>query len=73
MCAVRVVLCGVRVCGCFETFHMTVQGIGRQQQLQSSPHQQACLMGILGPLEEEVELVDGGMLVAVVVEAGSTS
>jgi hypothetical protein len=30
-------------------------------------------MGILGPLEEEVELVDGGMLVAVVVEAGSTS
>jgi hypothetical protein len=29
-------------------------------------------MGILGPLEEEVELVDGGMLVAVVVEAGST-
>jgi hypothetical protein len=73
VCAVRVVLCGVRVCGCFETFHMTVQGIGRQQQLQSSPHQQACLMGILGPLEEEVELVDGGMLVAVVVEAGSTS
>jgi hypothetical protein len=47
---------------------MTVQGIGRQQQLQSSPHQQACLMGILGPLEEVVELVDGGMLVAVVVE-----
>ena len=32
-------------------------------------------MGILGPLEEEelVEVVDGGMLVAVVVEAGSTS
>jgi hypothetical protein len=52
---------------------MTVQGIGRQQQLQSSPHQQACLMGILGPLEEE-ELVDGGMLVVVVVvEAGSSS
>ena len=51
---------------------MTVQGIGRQQQLQSSPHQQACLMGILGPLEEEelVEVVDGGMLVAV--EAVST-
>lgn len=50
---------------------MTVQGIGRQQQLQSSPHQQACLMGILGPLEEEelVEVVDGGILVvAVVVE-----
>lgn len=48
---------------------MTVQGMGRQQQLQSSPHQQACLMGILGPLEEEepVEVVDGGILVVVVV------
>jgi hypothetical protein len=61
------VLC-CSVCGFFEPPHMTVQGIGRQQQLQSSPHQQACLMGILGPLEEVVELVDGGMLVAVVVE-----
>ena len=52
--------------------YMTVQG--KMQHWQSSPHQQACLIGILGPLEEEVELVDGGMLVAVVevVEAGST-
>lgn len=45
---------------------MTVQGIGMQQQLQSSPHQQPCLMGTLGPLEEEVEEVDGGILVVVV-------
>lgn len=37
-----------------------------QQQLQSSPHQQPCLMGTLGPLEEEVEEVDGGILVVVV-------
>lgn len=42
-------------------FYMTVQGI--MQQLQSSPHQQLCLMGTLGPLEEEVEeVVDGGIV-----------
>jgi hypothetical protein len=45
---------------------MTVQGIGRIQQLQSSPHQHACLMGILGPLEEAVdEVVEGGIVVVV--------
>lgn len=44
---------------------MTVQGIGRQQQLQSSPHQHPCLMGTLGPLEEEVEEVEGGIVVVV--------
>lgn len=43
---------------------MTVQGIGMQQQLQSSPHQHPCLMGTLGPLEEAVEeVVDGGIVV----------
>jgi hypothetical protein len=42
---------------------MTVQGIGRMQQLQSSPHQHACLMGTLGPLEEAVdEVVEGGII-----------
>lgn len=42
---------------------MTVHGIGMQQQLQSSPHQQPCLMGTLGPLEEAVEeVVDGGIV-----------
>jgi len=47
--------------------HMTVQGIGIQQQLQSSPHQHPCLMGTLGPLEEAVEeVVDGGIVVVVV-------
>ena len=45
---------------------MTVQGIGMQQQLQSSPHQHPCLMGTLGPLEEEVEEVVDGGIVAVV-------
>jgi hypothetical protein len=36
------------------------------QQLQSSPHQQACLMGTLGPLEEAVdEVVEGGIVVVV--------
>ena len=36
------------------------------QQLQSSPHQQACLMGTLGPFEEAVEeVVDGGIIVVV--------
>ena len=50
------------VCVC-RRFHMTVQGIGMQQQLQSSPHQQPCLMGTLGPLEEAVEeVVDGGIV-----------
>ena len=45
---------------------MTVQGIGIQQQLQSSPHQHPCLMGTLGPLEEAVEeVVDGGIVVVV--------
>ena len=43
---------------------MTVQGIGMQQQLQSSPHQHPCLMGTLGPLEEPVEEVaEGGIVV----------
>jgi len=43
---------------------MTVQGIGIQQQLQSSPHQHPCLIGTLGPLEEAVEeVVDGGIVV----------
>jgi hypothetical protein len=43
---------------------MTVQGI--MQQLQSSPHQHPCLMGTLGPLEEDVEeAVDGGILAVV--------
>lgn len=41
--------------------YMTVQGM--MQQLQSSPHQHACLIGTLGPLEEEVEEVDGGIVV----------
>lgn len=44
--------------------YMTVQGI--MQQLQSSPHQHPCLMGTLGPLEEEVEEVVDGGIVAVV-------
>lgn len=36
------------------------------QQLQSSPHQHACLMGTLGPLEEGAEeVVDGGIVVVV--------
>ena len=41
---------------------MTVQGI--IQQLQSSPHQQPCLIGTLGPLvdPELVEVVEGGIL-----------
>lgn len=39
------------------------------QQLQSSPHQQPCLTGTLGPLvlEDVDEAVDGGMVVVVVV------
>lgn len=43
---------------------MTVHGM--MQQLQSSPHQQACLMGIFGPFEpdEVVEVVEGGIVVA---------
>jgi hypothetical protein len=45
---------------------MTVQGM--MQQLQSSPHQHPCLMGTLGPLEEDVEEVDGGI---VMVEVGA--
>lgn len=47
--------------------HITVQGIGMMQQLQSSPHQQPCLTGTLGPLvlEEVEEAVDGGMVVVV--------
>lgn len=42
---------------------MTVQGM--MQQLQSSPHQHACLMGTFGPLEpdEVVEVVEGGIVV----------
>jgi hypothetical protein len=45
---------------------MTVQGIGRMQQLQSSPHQHDCLMGTLGPLDEAVdEVVEGGIIAVV--------
>ena len=43
--------------------YMTVQGM--MQQLQSSPHQHDCLIGTLGPFEEEVEVVDGGIMAVV--------
>jgi hypothetical protein len=57
-------MCGVVRLRSHWRLHMTVHGI--MQQLQSSPHQHPCLMGTLGPLEEEVEeVVDGGIFVEV--------